>query len=42
MDIFVSRFDSEEAPLLFGNIDEEEKIPDFKQRVADAIGLPVA
>ena len=35
MDIFVKKFDSEEEPMKFCDIDDEESIVTFKQRVAE-------
>ena len=41
MDIFVKLIDSEDPPLKFSGIDEEESIVQFKQRVSDQTSIPV-
>ena len=41
MDIFVKRFDSDEPALKFCDIDDEESMATFKQRVADLTGIDV-
>ena len=41
MDIFVKTFGSAEPPIKFSDIDDEETILDFKQRVADQLELDV-
>jgi len=41
MNIFVKKFGSQEAPIKFSNIDEEEKIPTFKQRVSERTNIPI-
>ena len=40
MDVFVKLFGSDEPPRLLANIDEEESILEFKQRVAELFEVP--
>ena len=42
MDIFVKRFGSQEPARKFADIDEEEPVPVFKERVAQAFEVPLS
>ena len=42
MDIFVKKFGVPEPAIKFCDIDDEETIPVFKQRVADKTGIAVS
>lgn len=41
MDIYVKRFGSEEPAIKFADIDEEELVHDFKERVSAAFDVPL-
>ena len=42
MDLFVKRFGSEEPPVKFADVDEEESVVAFKQRVSERMEIPVS